>query len=72
MPPTGTCRSRTHCGDTYPSGDVTPNREDAEVEEKLVHASRFFGIAVLDHIVWSRNGGLHAVRESHPQLFSRD
>jgi DNA repair protein RadC len=54
----------------HPSGDVTPSREDIEVTERLVRAGNLLGIPVLDHIVWSRDGGYHAIRESHPHVFS--
>jgi DNA repair protein RadC len=57
-------------GHSHPSGDVTPSREDIEVTERLVRAGRILGIPLLDHIVWSRAGGHHAIRESHSHVFA--
>jgi DNA repair protein RadC len=57
-------------GHSHPSGDVTPSREDIEVTERLVRAGRILGIPLLDHIVWSRAGGHHSIRESHPHVFA--
>ncbi|MCP5056893.1 MAG: hypothetical protein GY937_09245 [bacterium] len=58
-------------GHNHPSGDVSPSPEDIAVTERLVRAGRILGIPVLDHIVWSRNGVFHSIRESHPDLFNQ-
>ena len=49
---------------------MTPSRQDIEVTERLVRAGRILGIPVLDQIVWTRDCGHHAIRESHPHVFS--
>lgn len=35
----------------HPSGKVEPSREDCEVTQRLVEASRIVGIEVLDHVI---------------------
>jgi DNA repair protein RadC len=59
-------------GHSHPSGDVTPSREDIEVTERLVRAGRILGIPILDHIIWSRHGGHHTIRESQPHVFGAE
>jgi len=57
-------------GHNHPSGDPTPSAEDLEVTRRLAEAGRLLGVTVLDHIVWSREGGYHAIRESHSHLLA--
>ena len=38
----------------HPSGDTSPSDEDISMTRKLVEAGRILGIAVLDHIIVSR------------------
>jgi DNA repair protein RadC len=40
----------------HPSGDVTPSAEDIRATELLCTAGETLGIAVLDHIIFSRRG----------------
>jgi DNA repair protein RadC len=40
----------------HPSGDPTPSADDVELTRKLLEASRFLDIDVLDHIVIARQG----------------
>ena len=40
----------------HPSGDPTPSADDVELTHKLLEASRFLDIDVLDHIVIARQG----------------
>ena len=35
----------------HPSGDPTPSRDDIEVTERLVEASRIMGIKLIDHVI---------------------
>jgi DNA repair protein RadC len=57
-------------GHNHPSGDPTPSAEDLEVTRRLAEAGRILGIVLLDHVVWTRDGGHHAIRESHPDALS--
>jgi len=50
----------------HPSGDPSPSAEDLEVTRRLADAGRLLGVTLLDHIVWTRGGAFHSVRESHP------
>jgi len=53
-------------GHNHPSGDPTPSREDLDVTKRLADAGRILGITVLDHVVWTRGGAFHSIREIHP------
>jgi DNA repair protein RadC len=57
-------------GHNHPSGDPTPSAEDLEVTRRLAEAGRLLGVALLDHVVWSRCGTFHSLRETNPALFS--
>ena len=57
-------------GHNHPSGDVTPSPEDLEVTRRLTDAGRILGVMVLDHIVWSRCGTFHSIREASPSIFA--
>lgn len=35
----------------HPSGDSTPSKQDAQITEKLLDASRLVGIPILDHLI---------------------
>jgi len=59
-------------GHNHPSGDPTPSAEDLEVARRLAEAGRILGIALLDHVVWTRDGGHHAIRESHAHVLARE
>ncbi len=59
-------------GHNHPSGDPTPSPEDLEVTRRLAQAGRILGIVLLDHVVWARDGGFHAIRESHPHVISTE
>ena len=52
----------------HPSGDVTPSPEDREVTRRLAEAGRILGVPVLDHIIWSREGAYHSIREVSPEV----
>ena len=39
----------------HPSGDVTPSKEDLEVQSRLIGSGEILGIKVLDHIIFSKN-----------------
>lgn len=51
----------------HPSGDPTLSREDHEVTQRLRKAGDLLGIKLLDHIVWTTDGGFHSSRE-HEEL----
>jgi len=53
-------------GHSHPSGDVSPSREDLEVTKRLAEAGRILGVTLLDHVVWTRGGAFHSIRETHP------
>jgi DNA repair protein RadC len=53
----------------HPSGDPTPSPEDREVTRRLADAGRLLGITLLDHIVWTRDGGFHSMREVDAAIF---
>ena len=55
-------------GHNHPSGDPTPSAEDGEVTRRLAEAGRLLGITLLDHVVWTRDGGFHSLREHRPEL----
>ena len=57
-------------GHNHPSGDVTPSPEDLEVTRRLADAGRILGVTVLDHIVWSRCGAFHSIREASPSILA--
>ncbi len=57
-------------GHNHPSGDPTPSSEDLDVTRRLAEAGRLLGVTLLDHIVWSRDGGFRAIREIHAELFA--
>lgn len=59
-------------GHNHPSGDPTPSAEDLEVTRRLAEAGRILGIVLLDHVVWTRDGGHYAIRESHPHVLARE
>ena len=40
----------------HPSGDLTPSKEDISLTRQLKEAGETLGIAVLDHIIFSRKG----------------
>jgi DNA repair protein RadC len=40
----------------HPSGDLTPSKEDKSLTRQLKEAGETLGIAVLDHIIFSRKG----------------
>ncbi|MCZ7620180.1 MAG: DNA repair protein RadC [Myxococcota bacterium] len=54
----------------HPSGDPSPSREDREVTKRLAEAGKLLGIALLDSIVWTREGSVASLRELSPELFS--
>lgn len=41
------------CGHNHPSGDVTPSREDVEIEKRLRQSGELLGMNVLDFIIVS-------------------
>jgi hypothetical protein len=57
-------------GHNHPSGDSTPSAEDLEVTRCLSEAGRILGIVLLDHVVWTRDGGLHSIRELRSEMFA--
>jgi len=57
-------------GHNHPSGDPTPSTEDLEVTKRLAEAGRILGVALLDHVVWVRQGGFHSIRETHPDYLA--
>jgi len=42
----------------HPSGDVEPSQEDIKLTRQLVEAGKLLGIAVLDHIIITKNSRL--------------
>ncbi|RJX27380.1 MAG: DNA repair protein RadC [Desulfurivibrio sp.] len=40
----------------HPSGNLTPSKEDLQITRQLKEAGETLGIAVLDHIIFSRQG----------------
>lgn len=40
----------------HPSGNIEPSWEDRDITKRLVDAGDIVGIAVLDHLVFSKNG----------------
>lgn len=54
----------------HPSGNPTPSCEDRELTERLVKAGNLLGIAILDHIIWTRRGPHISLRETHSSLFA--
>jgi len=46
----------------HPSGDTAPSSEDKSTTEKLIESGKILNIAVLDHIIFSREG-FHSMRE---------
>jgi DNA repair protein RadC len=57
-------------GHNHPSGDATPSPEDLEVTRRLAEAGRILGVTLLDHVVWTRGGAFHSIRDSHPAHLS--
>ena len=49
---------------------MSPSREDLEVTKRLAEAGRILGVTLLDHVVWTRGGAFHSIRESHPERLS--
>ena len=40
----------------HPTGNVTPSKDDVEINRKLKAAGETLGIRVLDHIIFSHKG----------------
>ena len=57
-------------GHNHPSGDPAPSAEDLEVTKRLAEAGRILGVTLLDHVVWTRGGAFHSIRETHPDRLS--
>jgi DNA repair protein RadC len=57
-------------GHNHPSGDPRPSAEDLDVMRHLAGAGRLLGVALLDHVVWVRQGGFHSIRETHPDYIA--
>jgi len=57
-------------GHNHPSGDVTPSTEDLVVTKRLAEAGRILGVTLLDHVIWTRGGAYHSIRETHPEHVS--
>lgn len=53
----------------HPSGDPNPSREDIEITTRLAQAGGILGIALLDHVIWSRDGSHYSIREANPEAF---
>ena len=47
----------------HPSGDCTPSDEDRLITERLIQAGDVLGIALLDHIIFSRKA-FHSMKEN--------
>ncbi|MEX2205433.1 MAG: JAB domain-containing protein [Myxococcota bacterium] len=54
----------------HPSRDPSPSPEDSKVTRRLAVAGRILAIVLIDHIVWRRTGGHHAIRESHRHVLA--
>lgn len=48
--------SRIIVAHNHPSGDCTPSEEDTMITKQLEQAGDILGIALLDHIIFSRDG----------------
>lgn len=57
-------------GHNHPSGDASPSAEDLEVTKRLADAGRILGVMLLDHVVWTRGGAFHSIRETHADHLS--
>ena len=57
-------------GHNHPSGDPTPSPEDLDVTRRLAEAGRILGTVLLDHVVWTREGGFHSIRETNGALLA--
>jgi DNA repair protein RadC len=55
-------------GHNHPSGDVRPSPEDRELTRRLAEAGRILGIALPDHVAFSRDGAFRSIREAQPEL----
>jgi DNA repair protein RadC len=56
-------------GHNHPSGDSSPSPEDLEITRRLADAGRLVGIVLLDHIIWTRDGCVHSIRELRGEMF---
>jgi len=54
----------------HPSGDPTPSREDLVITRRLAQAGSVLGIALLDHVVWTRDAAHTSIRDLEPATFS--
>lgn len=54
----------------HPSGDPRPSTEDRELTTRLAEVGRVVGIEVLDHVVFTRDGSFHSLRDESPSLFT--
>ncbi len=55
----------------HPSGDPTPSREDREITQRLSQAGALLGVALLDSLVFTRDGEFVALRERDAGLFAQ-
>lgn len=46
----------------HPSGDTTPSRADCAVTRRLAMAGEAMDLSVLDHLIFSRQGGCTSMR----------
>ncbi|QXJ40656.1 hypothetical protein BV455_04033 (plasmid) [Parageobacillus caldoxylosilyticus] len=47
----------------YPSGNVTPSREDVEITQRLAETGKIIGIEVLDHVIINYKAEYTSLRE---------
>lgn len=50
-------------GHNHPSGDPRPSSEDEHLTKRLVQAGQLLGVRLLDHVIWTREGGYHSFVE---------
>lgn len=57
----------------HPSSELRMSRSDRMVTEKMMYASLFLDIEIIDHIIVAgRTGETFSIREKHPEIFDKD
>jgi len=60
------------CVHNHPSGALSPSPEDLEITKRLRDAGELLGIAMLDHLIISKNGYYSMVEHGHLSAISPD
>ena len=50
-------------GHNHPSGDPRPSAEDQQITDRLSEAGSLLGVRLVDHVIWTREGGYHSFLE---------